>query len=140
MTAIDDAIARLQVHALACTDPKIKAAPNHPVEDAGMLPLAIAYISAGTAQADNATTVRMLLDLQVDGHFDRSIIRQTYMQIDKFIPDYIKLLAGDPTLNGKVSTINFPLEFTVGPAEFNELITQMVSFRIPVKVLTTPTT
>lgn len=140
MSIIDDAIARLQAHAIACTEVKIKAAPNYPVEDAAMLPLAIAHIASGTAQADNATTVRMLVSLQVDVHFDRSVIKQTYMQIDKFIPDYVKRLCGDPTLNNKVSTIVFPIEYTVTPAEFNELFTQMVSIRVPVKFMTTPTT
>jgi hypothetical protein len=137
MSVIDDAISRLQVIALACT--ALKAAPAYPVSDATVLPLAIAYITTGTGQADDVTTARLLLTVSVDVHFNRQSIKDAYTKIDKFIPEYLQRLAGDPTLNGKVDTIIFPVSFNVVPAQWDQVTTQMVSFQIPLKFLETPT-
>jgi hypothetical protein len=138
MSIIDDAISRLQTLALTCADPVIKAAPNYPVSDASVLPLAIAYIASGTGGADDITTARLLLTINVDVHFNRQTIKDAYTKIDKFIPDYLKRLSGDPTLNGAVDTIVFPVPFSVTPAQWDQVTTQMVSFQITAKFLETP--
>jgi hypothetical protein len=140
MSIIDDAIARLQTIALACTATTIKAAPNYPVMDAAVLPLAVAHITAGTGQADDATSARLLLTVSVDVHFNRQSIKDAYTKIDKFIPEYLQRLAGDPTLNGKVDTIVFPVSFVVVPTQWDQVTTQMVSFQVPLKFIQTPTT
>lgn len=133
MSAIDAAINRLQQIALACTSLKIRGAPDYPVEDAGVLPLAIAYIAEGNGQVDEATTARLLLTLRVDIHVSRVSIKAAYQQLNSIIPEYLRRLAGDPTLAGAVDTIVFPVAFTVSPAEWDKVITQMVSFTIPIK-------
>lgn len=138
MSAIDDAIARLQDIALACTAVKVRGAPDYPVEDAGVLPLAIAYPADGSCSAEDATTARMLLTLRVDIHVSRISIKAAYQQINAIIPEYLRRLAGDPTLSGAVDTIVFPVTFSVAPAEWDKVVTQMVSFTIPVKVRETP--
>jgi hypothetical protein len=137
---IEDAVARLQYHALALTSETVKGAPTYPVDDASVLPLAIAYISEGTSQADDATNTRMLFTLAVDIHVSRLSLKSAYTQLCNIIPEYCKRLAGDPTLNGKVDTIVFPISFTVSPAQWDRIITQMVSFKIPVKFMEAPTT
>ncbi len=135
---IDDAIARLQYHALSLTDAKIKGAPTYPVEDASVLPLAIAYISEGTGNVDDVTTARMLLNVKVDFHVSRISMKSAYMELNAIIPQFLRRLAGDPTLNGKVDTIIFPVSFTVSPAQWDRVVTQMVSFTIPLKFREAP--
>lgn len=139
MSVIDDAIARLQAIALACTTVTIKAAPSYPVSDATVLPLAIAHITGGTGSADDSTSARLLLTVNVDVHFNRQSLKTSYTQINSFIPEYLKRLAGDPTLNSKVDTIVFPVTVTVAPAQWDQVTTQMVSVQVPLKFLQTPT-
>lgn len=140
MSVIDDAIARLQDHVLACTTVTVKSAPDYPVSDAGMLPIAIAHITGGSGQADTADQTRLLLSANVDIHFARNVLKDAYQKIDKIAIEYLQRLAGDPTLNGTVDTIIFPVTFEVTPTQWDAVATQMVSFTVQFKELTTPIT
>lgn len=140
MSVIDDAILRLQTLALAITSEDVRAAPSYPTESAAVLPLAIAYIAEGTGQADDITTARLLLTINVDFHVRRDSMKSAYTQLNNIIPEYLKRLAGDPTLNGAVDTIVFPVSFNVTPAQWDATVTQMASFSIPLKFIETPTT
>lgn len=136
MSVIDTAIARLQVLALACSD--IKKAPDYPIEDAGVLPLAIAHLVSGTGIETNATTMQIEPVVNIDFHFARVNIKDAYTRINRLIPEYLERLGGDPTLNGAVDTIQFPVTFSVSPAQWDTVITQMVSFAVSFKTLETP--
>lgn len=138
MSFIDTAVARLQVLALRCTN--IKNAPNYPIEDATALPLAIAHIVSGDAIAQNATTAQIDPVVNVDFHFARVNIKDAYTRINTLIPEYLQRLCGDPTLNGAVDTIQFPVTFSVSPAQWDTVVTQMVSFAVTFKTLETPIT
>jgi hypothetical protein len=140
MSVIDLAIARLQDIALSCTDVAITHAPDYPIEDATTLPLAIAHIVGGQGTADNASTARLDLTISVDIHLPRVNIKDTYQKIDALIPEYLRRLCGDPTLNGTVDTIVFPVPVLVSPAQWDTLTTQMVSFTVPIKAIETPIT
>ena len=139
MSLIDDAILKLQTHALALTE-TIRSAPSYPTADAAILPKAIAYIAEGTGQADDVTTARLLLTVNVDFHVRRDDIKDAYEKLNNIIPDFLKRLAGDPTLGDTVDTIIFPVSFTVSPAQWNAVVTQMASFSVPLKFIETPTT
>ena len=143
MSIIDTAIQRVQTLAQACafdaTSRKV-GAPSYPIEDAGVLPVSIAYISSGTATDLDASSTKMMINIGCDVHFDRQILKLTYQMIDTFIPDFVQRLGGDPTLGGSVSTIVYPVTFSVSPADWNTIVTQVASFVIPVKFnLLTPT-
>ena len=135
MSDIDNAIARLQDLALACTD--IKHAPDYPVEDASVLPIAIAHVRNGNFSADDATAYRALDVINVDVHFARMFMKDTYTRINRFVPEFQSRLAGDPTLNGTVNTIVFPATYDVAPAQWDSVTTQMVQFSITVKTRNT---
>jgi hypothetical protein len=137
---ITEAIVKLQTIALAITSENIKAAPTYPVETASALPLAIAYIAEGTGQADDITTARLLMNLNVDFHVRRDSMKSAYTQLNNIIPEFLQRLAGDPTLGGTVDTVVFPVSFNVAPAQWDAVVTQMASFSIPVKFIQTPTT
>lgn len=138
MSIIDTTIARIQVLADACVG--IKSAPPYPTEDAGQLPMSIAYIASGNVTQINATDTKLIVNINVDFHFMRDTMRLTYTAINALIPDFIQRLGGDPTLSSSVSTIIYPVSFTVGPMEWNTIVTQVASFTIPVKFnLLTPT-
>ena len=139
MSIIDDAIVQLQTHALAITSEDVRAAPSYPVDTAASLPLAIAYIAEGTAEAIEATTVKMLYTVNVDFHVRRDSMKSAYTQLDNIIPEFLKRLAGDPTLGDTVDTINFPVSFSVTPAQWDTVVTQMASFAIPLKFRESPT-
>jgi hypothetical protein len=138
MSVIDNAVARLQVLALRCTD--ISKAPDYPLEDATALPLAIAHIVSGDGIADNATTAQLDLTVNVDFHFARVNIKDAYTRINRIVPEYLQRLCGDPTLNATIDTIQFPVTFSVSPAQWDAVITQMVSFAVTFKTLEVPVT
>jgi hypothetical protein len=71
---------------------------------------------------------------------DRLSIKSAYTQLDLIIPEFLKRLAGDPTLGGTVDTIVFPVSFSVQPAQWDKVVTQMVSFKVPVKYREGPIT
>ena len=144
MSLIDDAIVKIQTIALSVeydsNSNTIRSAPSYPVESADVLPLAITYISSGSAQADDVTSARLLWTINTDIHFSRTHMKSAYSQINNVIPDFSRRIAGDPTLGGTVDTIVSPIEFSVSPAQWDQVVTQMVSFSIPIKILSTPTT
>lgn len=133
MSIIDDAIVKLQAHALALTTVTVRGAPSYPCEDASVLPLAVAHIVEGTGQADEATTCRMLLTVGVDFHVSRVSLKSAYTQLDLIIPEFLKRLAADPTLGATVDTIVFPVSFTVSATQWDRVETQMAGFRIQLK-------
>ncbi|MFA7254002.1 MAG: hypothetical protein WC107_05625 [Patescibacteria group bacterium] len=143
MSIIDTAIQRIQTIAKATVfdgTNTFKNAPDYPTDDASILPLVITHISGGNVTQVNATDTKLIVNIMSEIHFNRSILRITYQMIDTFIPDFIQRLGGDPTLASSASTIIYPVTFTVGPAEWDSIITQMVSFTIPVKLnLLSPT-
>ena len=144
MSLIDDAIVKIQTIALLVaydsSSNTVRSAPSYPVENASVLPLAITYIANGTAQADDVTSARLLYTINTDFHVSRVPMKSAYSQLDIIIPDFCRRLAGDPTLSGTVDTIVFPVSFEVGPAQWDQVVTQMASFAIPIKILSTPTT
>jgi hypothetical protein len=140
MRTVDNAIKAINNHVLALQYVNIKAAPDVPVENAHILPLAITYITGGTGQADDATSARLLLNINCDVHFDRINLGMTYRQINQCIPEMLQRLAGDPTLGGAVKTIIFPVNVAVQPMEWGKVMTVAVSFTIPLKFLEDPIT
>lgn len=131
MSDIDNAIARLQDLALACTD--IKHAPDYPIEDAAVLPVAITHLRSGQSASDDATAYRALDVISVDVHFARLYMKDTYTRINRFVPEFTSRLSGDPTLNSTVDTIVFPVTYQVAPAQWDAVTTQMVQFSVTVK-------
>ena len=140
MSIIDNAVQRLQTIALAITSETVRGAPSYPVEDASVLPIAIAHIASGSGQADESTTARLLLTVNVDFHVSRVSMKSAYTQLNNIIPEFLQRLAGDPTLNGNVDSIVFPVTFNVSAAQWDRVVTQMASFAVPLKFRETPTT
>lgn len=138
MSVVDSAIARLQDLVQACTAVTVRLAPDYPISDASMLPLSIAHLVEGSGQADTADQTRLLLTANVDVHFSRQSLKDAYQKIDAIAVEYLQRLAGDPTLNGTVDTIVFPVTFTVSPAQWDNVQTQMITFVVQFKELTTP--
>ena len=140
MSALDDAIARLQYHVKSVQSAKIRLAPDQPVESATMLPLSIAYFATGEATQDTADQTRLILKVNVDVHFPRADLKGSYQKINSFAIEYMRRLGGDPTLNGSIDTIDFPISFQVLPTTWNNIETIMLQFSVPFKELTTPIT
>ena len=138
MSVVDDAIQRLQAIALSCTDTEVRHAPDYPIEDATALPLCIAHIVSGSGNAPNATMAHLEFVVSVDVHFARVNIKDAYTRIDKFIPEYLRRLAKDPTLDGSIDTIQLPVKFNVQPAQRDAITTQIVSYDVPIKTLEPP--
>lgn len=139
MSAIDNAISRLQDIALASSDLTIKAAPDKPVASATALPLAIAHLTGGEADTI-ADWSEIRANISVDFHFSRTSMKQAYTLIDACAAEFLRRLAGDPSLNSTVNNIIFPVTFEVVPTQWDSIETQMLSFTIPVKIITTKVT
>jgi len=136
MSVIDDTITRLQQIALLSADITIKSAPQTPPESAAVLPLSVAWIAGGEFTAVADSDVKMILNIQVDIHVSRTNNKSAFTQINGIIPDFMRRLCGDPTLNSEVSTIVFPATCEVTPAVWNNVQTLMASFTIPCKFRT----
>ena len=136
MSDIDDVITRLQTLALLSADVTINSAPQTPPESASVLPLSVAWISGGDVTAVAYGDVKMILTIRVDIHVSRTNNKSAFTQINGIIPDFMKRLAGDPSLNGEASTIVFPATIEVSPAEWNSVQTLMAAFTIPIKFRT----
>jgi hypothetical protein len=138
------AIQRVNALALAMTSVTIKSAPDYPIENADPFPMVITYLQGGTLEFGTADTLYLFPTLAVEFHFSRVNLQETYRQINLVVPEFSKRLAGDPTLNGNVSTVQAgddnPLAFSVRPFEWGSVKSQMVLFTLPYKVMETPTT
>lgn len=135
------AIQRLQALALACSSSTvpIRRAPDYPVEDASVLPMAITHLASGQGIANNATTLQFMPVVNVDFHFPRTSLKQAYQYVDEIALTFSQRLAGDPNLNGTVDTVVFPYAFEVGVVDYDEIQTMMLRFSVPLKTLETPT-
>lgn len=142
--AIDNAIARIQDIALAMTSVSIKSAPDYAIENADPCPFSVAWVGSGTFRATNATQMHNFPAINVEFHFSRINLKQTYQQINAVVYEFSSRLAADPTLNGTVMTIVFgqdaEIAYTVRPMEWGKVTTQMLMFTVPVKILQTPQT
>lgn len=134
---IAGAISALQAHALELT--AFKFAPTTPPEAVNALPASVAFIESGSCSVDDASSTRELYTIRIDLHFNRANMRNAYTAINAAIPQFVRILAGDPTLGGAVDTIIFPVQFTVQPMQWNELETLAAVFQIQVKIRETPT-
>jgi hypothetical protein len=103
-----------------------------------MLPLSLAYFAQGEARADTYDQTRLLLTVNVDIHFARHDLKVAYTKINDLVIDYMRRLAGDPTLNDTIDTIEFPVTFQVIATSWNNIETVMVQFAVRFKELTTP--
>jgi len=141
-TAIDLATARLQALSQSITSVAIKSAPTYPVENAEPFPFSAAYLSAGQVMLGNASTVYAFPSLSVEFHFSRVNLQLAYKQINAVAIEFGLILAGDPTLNGTVSTIigsgDQRISYTVRPFSWGQVQSQMLLFTIPFKSLGTP--
>lgn len=135
--SLTGAIQRLQSLALQ-SSPDLRAAPDYPVDDASVLPLCIAYLKSGTGQPDDSTNTRLLYTIGVDFHVSRISLKNAYSQLATFCVNFHLRLAGDPTLNSNVETVDFPAGFTVVPTQWNRIQTIAASFDIPVKMFSAP--
>jgi len=135
---IDTAIQRIQTLALASSS-DMKLAPDKPITNAATLPVSLAHIGAGQFTAANSTTNVFLPNIMVSFYFNQSWLKTALTQIDAVVPAFANRLAGDPTLNGTVDTIVFPVTWTdLSPAELGGIDCLMVEFTIPIKTLETP--
>lgn len=139
MSAIDNAIERLQDLALASTDLTIRAAPDYPVSDAGVLPISIAWLASGEGNCI-ATALEFFPTVNVDFHFSILSLKDAYTKVNACAAEFARRLAGDPTLDGSVDTIRFPVSFSVVPTQWDQVSTLMLRFSIPLKTLETPIT
>jgi len=146
--AIDNAIARLQNIAAACTSVTFKSAKDYPVDNIEPFPCSICYIGGGTFMLTNKTIHHNFPILNLELHFSRVNILQTYQQIDAIALELPKRLAGDPTLDGTIETIlatrDSPVTYTVRPFQWSAqgvtpvITSQMLMFTIPIKTLQAP--
>lgn len=133
MSIIDSTITRLQQLALGLSS--VKSAPQTPPESAAVLPLAVAFIGSASAELQTAGVAKYLYNFQVDIHVSLSPLKSAYTQIDQIIPEYLAALAGDPTLNGQITTVVYPVTCEVSPTSWNGINTLMASFTVPCKYM-----
>lgn len=146
--AIDNAIARLQNIVAACTTVTFKSAKDYPVDNVEPFPSSVAYIGGGYFMLTNATVHHNYPTINLELHFSRVNIPQTYQQIDAIALELPKRLAADPTLDGTIDTIlatrDEPITYVCRPYQWSPpgitpiVTSQMLMFQIPIKTLQAP--
>lgn len=155
MSSIDDAVARIQDIALALstlTDVAgnsitLANAADYPVENVPPFPCSIAYNSGGRFRLTNASLHHNFPTISVEFHFSRVNLKQAEKQKNQVAIEFPQRLAGDPTLNGTVTTIvggaDSDIEYTTNQffpwGQPPQLYSVMLKFDIPIKLLKTPT-
>lgn len=140
--AIDNAVARLQDLSQACTSVTIKSAPDYPVENAEPAPFSIAHLASATGIVQSAGMLKFLPVVNVDFYFSRINLKQAYQQLNSVALEFTQRLAGDPTLNGTISTIDAGEEQGItcedlGGMEWGSVTFHVLRFSIPLKINTT---
>jgi len=139
---IDDAIARVQAIVHAMTSVKFKSWPDYPIENADPFPMSIAYLGAGQVMFGTADSVYNFPSINVEFHFQRINLGKTYKDINAVALEFGNRLAGDPTLDGNVDTIqsgaDSPITYSVRPFDWGAVKSQMLLFVIPFKTLQSP--
>jgi hypothetical protein len=148
VSAIDNAIARLQNIAAACTGVTFKSAQDYPTDNVEPFPASIAYISGGTFHLTNATIHHNFPVIALELHFSRVNVKRAYQDIDAIAIELPKRLAADPTLDGTIDTIvasrDEPITYEVRPFQWTPagvtpiITSQMLKFLIPIKTLQAP--
>jgi hypothetical protein len=138
--SIDSAITRLQSLALQ-TSITVRSAPAKPVSDASVLPMSIAHLRSGEMRGGDTTMNVQMHTVGVDFHVSRISLRQAYTELDAIVPEYMNLLAGDPTLQGAVDTIDLAnVTYSIQPAQWDTITTLAAFFSVPIKIMGTPST
>lgn len=148
MSAIDNAIAKLQDHVQACTTVAFKSAQDYPTDNVEPFPCSVAFIGGGQFNFTNATVHINFPVISLELHFSRVNLKQAYQQIDAIAIELPKRLAKDPTLGGTIDTIiasrDNPITYEVRPFQWTPqgvtpiITSQMLKFNIPVKTLQAP--
>lgn len=137
MSVIDEAIQRIQDLVTSCTSVTIKTAPDYPPEDASVLPMSVTHIGGGTAIPVGGVG-QFQINIFCDVFLANVNLKDTYTKIDNLVPDFVLKLIGDPTLNGKVTTVNYPISIASPTGiNYNGVATMMVRFTIPCKFMLT---
>jgi len=141
---VANAVARVQDIVQTFTTVTFKSYPDFPVENADPFPMSIAYMSGGTFIASNASTTHLFPIIRVEFHFSRVNLKKVYQDIYNVAIEFSRRLAGDPTLNGTVTTIvstdDQPLQFTARPFDWGTVVSEALIFEIPIKLLKAPIT
>lgn len=147
---IDNAIARVQNIVAAMTSVTFKSAPDYPTDNIEPFPCSICYIGGGQFMATNATIHHNFPMLNIEFHFSRVNLKQTYQQINAVALEFPKRIVADPTLDATVDTVimtrDQPITYTVRPFQWSPpnvtpvITSQMLLFSIPIKTLQAPQT
>lgn len=138
--AIDDVVAKIQDHALACTSVTIKAAPDYPTEAAPTVPFCISHLAVGKITTQGYDMVRGLYTVNSDFYFSAVSVKVSYQQMDLIALEFPRRLAGDPTLGAKTDTIVFSEGITFtdgGVVDWGGVSLHLLRFEIPIKLNTT---
>ena len=147
MSDIDLAIEVIQSLACSMETVDVKSAPDYPIENVDPLPMVVSYLGSGEFMFTNATVHHNFPVIVTEFHLSRVNLREAYKQAQSIAIEFPQLLAGNPTLDGTVQTIVATSDnrfvYTIRPFVWREnpaLITHMVRFDIPIKLLKAPVT
>lgn len=132
------AVARVQAIARQCTG--VRASPAQPTESADVLPVAISWPENGTLTPNDATFTTGLHTIRCEMHASRDMLKDAVQKITGWAEQFPKHLAGDPTLDGAVDSIVFPVTYSVQSIQWGETPTLALVWQVPVKILAAPTT
>lgn len=132
--SIAGAIARIQTLVGAISG--IKAAPTAPPGQMAQYPYAMIYQGAGTWTTEASGTKRFEGNLVLELHVPFADLSRASDTLAGYVESVVNALAGDPTLNSTVATIQWPIAFD-GLVARNYAGTDTLAYvwRIPVRMV-----
>lgn len=131
MSDPQDVISRIQ--AIARGLPGVKEAPDYMPESINQFPFALSYYRQGNTTA-MAGWRKGLHTLFLEVHISRQVLPAALRSAMPFYEKVIDALIDDPTLNGTVSTIVWPVNHTFGWLSYGGTDNAHIGWRFEITV------
>lgn len=128
------AVGRIQELVAQLTN--IRAAPAWPLENLDALPMAMSWPTGGEVGAGDDTYCKGIHRIRTEIYQSRVTLPQAVSTLAAYAESFPKILSGDPTLDGEVDTIVFPVSYTMQPIQFGSGTTVLaLVFETTVKIM-----
>ena len=111
-----------------------RSAPAEVQESMGRFPFAVTFPKTGTYGVDDGTSTRDLHTLATQIHFDPRDMTKAVDQGKTLMDAFALLVQSDPTLDGAVDNVNFPMIYTFGGLIWNGVETVGFEMEVPIKI------
>jgi len=133
--SLTTAVSRVLAIGRQCTGVKIASSPPDSLD---VLPAVVAWPQSGSLSGMDATFSRGIHNIRCEMHVARDVLPTAIATLTGWAEQFPHLLAGDPTLDGAISTVVFPVTYDLLFVEWGGTPTLALAWTVPVKILGAP--